>query len=262
MDQLTFAIILCFVLAAVLIAIVWIFKTSPEKVKSKNLDTGADSKLAELEKRIKEIKSDNENGLKKFQIAFEERMMKFKTDYEDGLNNFQDDYAESYKEMKNKFSAFETGMQNLKKEIDHKLSEYSSKYYYLERKFRDELRNEEYESTMEAISTKLDKVEKKLSAHKHETKTARETKTTAKKKTPSRSANPSAKFKDNLQLLSGIGKVLEEQLNKRKVYTFDQIAGMTKEDVEKISKKIQGFDDKLKKNKWITQAKKLAKKVK
>ena len=260
MDYSTFLLVLCLILAiGEVFLIVWVLKSWPNKKDLKEHDEKIESNLRDFEKRILEMRTDGENKLKEFQLNYEERMMKFKTDYENGLNGFQEDYADSYSAISKKFAELQNNMEAFTKEVKHNLTEYSSKYYYLENKFKEGLKNEKYEANIEKVETKLAKVEKKLSSHRHPAKAAT-TKKTATKKSTTRSKKVSAKNKDNLQLITGIGKVLEGALNKQKVYTFKQIADMSKDDIELISKKVQGFGDKLKKYKWVKQAKSLYKK--
>ena len=63
--------------------------------------------------------------------------------------------------------------------------------------------------------------------------------------------------KDNLQLIKGIGPVLENMLNEIGIYHFDQIAALTPEDIEFINKKL-AFSGRIERDDWIAQAKILA----
>ncbi len=63
--------------------------------------------------------------------------------------------------------------------------------------------------------------------------------------------------KDNLQLIKGIGRVIEETLNKKGIFHFDQIANWSEEEIKWIDNAIS-FPGRAKREKWVEQAKKLA----
>lgn len=64
--------------------------------------------------------------------------------------------------------------------------------------------------------------------------------------------------KDNLQLIKGIGPVLEKMLNEIGIYHFDQIASLTPEDIAFINEKL-AFSGRIERDDWVAQAKALAK---
>jgi len=63
--------------------------------------------------------------------------------------------------------------------------------------------------------------------------------------------------KDNLQLIKGIGAVIEAALNKKGIYHFDQIASWTKEEIAWVDSAIS-FPGRAEREKWVEQAKALA----
>jgi len=63
--------------------------------------------------------------------------------------------------------------------------------------------------------------------------------------------------KDNLRLIVGIGAFIEQKLNTLGIYTFEQIANCTPQDVLLITDAIEFFSGQIKKDKWVTQAQKL-----
>jgi len=63
--------------------------------------------------------------------------------------------------------------------------------------------------------------------------------------------------KDNLQLIKGVGKVLEGVLNDTGIYHFDQIANLSKEEAAWLDASI-AFPGRIKREDWIGQAKHLA----
>ncbi len=68
--------------------------------------------------------------------------------------------------------------------------------------------------------------------------------------------NSCYKSKDNLQLIRGIGKVLERVLNGNGIYCLKQIANWTKEDERRIDKLI-AFPGRIAREQWIEQARAL-----
>jgi predicted flap endonuclease-1-like 5' DNA nuclease len=62
--------------------------------------------------------------------------------------------------------------------------------------------------------------------------------------------------KDDLSKIHGIGPVFARTLNKMGLYTFDQIARWKPEDINEIAKKLYTAPDRIKRDKWIDEAKK------
>ena len=63
--------------------------------------------------------------------------------------------------------------------------------------------------------------------------------------------------KDNLQLIKGVGKVLEGVLNETGIYHFDQIANLTAEEVSWLDNSMS-FPGRIEREEWVSQAKDLA----
>jgi len=63
--------------------------------------------------------------------------------------------------------------------------------------------------------------------------------------------------KDNLQLIKGVGRVLESLLNEIGIYHFDQIANLTKEEILWLDNSMS-FPGRIEREEWVIQAKKLA----
>jgi len=63
--------------------------------------------------------------------------------------------------------------------------------------------------------------------------------------------------KDNLQLIKGVGKVLEGVLNETGIYHFDQIASLTDEEISWLDESMS-FPGRIKRENWVEQAKELA----
>ncbi len=95
-----------------------------------------------------------------------------------------------------------------------------------------------------------------LSREQHtRTTTPRESETQRTKKgTPERGTQ-----RDDLKRIKGIGLVLERLLHKNDVYTFQQIANWTGEDVDRVDVKLENFKGRIRRDDWITQARKFCK---
>lgn len=63
---------------------------------------------------------------------------------------------------------------------------------------------------------------------------------------------------DDLKLITGIGPKLEEQLNQRGVWHFDQIAGWGRDEIAWIDDNLEGFRGRIERDDWVGQARALA----
>ena len=63
------------------------------------------------------------------------------------------------------------------------------------------------------------------------------------------------KKKDDLSKIHGIGPVFARTLNKMGLHTFGQIARWTSEDINKVAKKLYTAPDRIKRDKWVAEAK-------
>ena len=61
--------------------------------------------------------------------------------------------------------------------------------------------------------------------------------------------------KDDLSKIHGIGPVFARTLNKMGLHTFVQIARWKPEDIAKVAKKLYTAPDRIKRDKWIDEAK-------
>ncbi len=71
-----------------------------------------------------------------------------------------------------------------------------------------------------------------------------------------------AKFKpdkDDLKKIKGIGPYLEKKLNSLGIYSYLQIASLTEGEAREIEKQLEHFSDRIHRDEWIAQAKKLHK---
>ena len=74
---------------------------------------------------------------------------------------------------------------------------------------------------------------------------------------PTLLSEPREGGKDNLQLIKGIGQVLEPLLNETGIYHFDQIANLTEEEIVWLDNAMD-FPGRIKREAWVSQAKDLA----
>lgn len=63
--------------------------------------------------------------------------------------------------------------------------------------------------------------------------------------------------KDDLSKIHGIGPTFARTLNKMGLHSFNQIARWTPEDIDKVAKKLYTAPDRIKRDKWVDEAKKL-----
>ena len=111
------------------------------------------------------------------------------------------------------------------------------------------------------------KVATKESEAKKTTKKRSKTKKLAAKKSqaPQRTTRSkakklsTAKKVDDLKQITGVGPVLEKRLNEHGIFRFDQVKGWNKSTIEKIDDEL-GLGGRIQRDKWVAQAKKLAKK--
>lgn len=64
--------------------------------------------------------------------------------------------------------------------------------------------------------------------------------------------------KDDLKRVKGIGEFVEKKLNALGIYHFKQLAKLTDEDMDKVNDAIEFFPGRIKRDKWVEQAKKFA----
>jgi large subunit ribosomal protein L21 len=62
---------------------------------------------------------------------------------------------------------------------------------------------------------------------------------------------------DDLKVISGVGPVLEKKLNDLGIYTYAQVAGFSKKDIDMVDDALS-FKGRIERDDWVAQAKKLA----
>lgn len=124
----------------------------------------------------------------------------------------------------------------------------------------------EHEHTIEALKSKLKtppiptlKSAKKPVQKKETSKAA--SKPAAGLKAPAKGLNiAAATVKDDLQVVKGIGPVMEGKLNDFGVYSYEQLGRLKKEDIEALATTLGSFPGRIDRDKWVSQSKRLFKK--
>ena len=154
-----------------------------------------------------------------------------------------------------------------------KVQEYKTKLATLETELQTSKKDlsllREHEHTIEAFKNKV----KVLSEYKQPPrvkpavkrtttkKSAKSNKPAAGLKAPAKGLNiAAAKVKDDLQVVKGIGPVMESKLNDFGVYSYEQLGRLTKDDIAALAETLGSFPDRINRDKWVSQSKRLHKK--
>ena len=78
------------------------------------------------------------------------------------------------------------------------------------------------------------------------------------KRAPGALDGPRDGGKDDLKRIDGVGPKLEEMLNERGVYHFDQIAAWSDDDLDQLDEALGAFPGRARRDDWVGQAKKLS----
>lgn len=103
--------------------------------------------------------------------------------------------------------------------------------------------------------TTIEDLRKQLAELKSQPKPAASRAQPAKRTVKKRLYTPTKK-KDDLKRIYGIGPVMERTLNRLGVTSFEQIAGFTRKDIERVAEALQSFPDRIIRDNWIEGAKK------
>lgn len=76
---------------------------------------------------------------------------------------------------------------------------------------------------------------------------------------PKKNSRSSHRQNDDLTLIKGVGPKIQAILNKEGIYQFSQISSFKTADIRALSSKLGSFTDRITRDNWIQQAKKLAK---
>ncbi len=64
-------------------------------------------------------------------------------------------------------------------------------------------------------------------------------------------------LRDDLKVIKGIGPVIEKKLNEQGIYTFQQIAEFSAEEIEQVSEALEFFPGRIARDNWVGQAQEL-----
>lgn len=74
---------------------------------------------------------------------------------------------------------------------------------------------------------------------------------------PSWMPRASSDQRDDLQIIKGVGPVLEKKLNAFGIYTFYQVAHLTKHNIKELGATFGSFPDRIEREQWAEQAREL-----
>ena len=63
--------------------------------------------------------------------------------------------------------------------------------------------------------------------------------------------------RDDLKMIKGVGPAIEKTLNEMGIFRFDQIAGMSEYDIDRVANRLKGFRTRIYREDWIGQAREL-----
>jgi len=128
----------------------------------------------------------------------------------------------------------------------------------------------EHELTIEAYKNKLAQqptphlkitTPAKPAPTKKQAKNKTTAKPTSRLKAPAKGLKiAAAKVKDNLQLIKGIGPVMEKKLNDFGVYSFEQLGRLTTLNIDALTETLASFPGRIQRDKWVSQSKQQYKK--
>ena len=134
----------------------------------------------------------------------------------------------------------------------------------------------EHEHTIEALKSKIKTKptptpkthakpkpakKKEPKAAKPVTKPKPSSKPAAGLKAPAKGLNiAAATVKDDLQVVKGIGPVMESKLNNFGVYSYEQLGRLKAADIEALATTLGSFHDRIDRDQWVSQSKNLFKK--
>ena len=148
----------------------------------------------------------------------------------------------SYNETINRLGALEDKLNNIDKENSE---------------LRSELTSLKENSSIAFVKVELDENnEPELSKEEIALKAKKTIKSAYGNKIP----KATAKSKNDLTALKGVGPFIEGKLNGIGIYTYEQVSKFDKDFIQLVTEAIQFFPGRIKKDNWVGQAKKLLKK--
>lgn len=148
------------------------------------------------------------------------------------------------KEMDQRRKSFEQELKRTKEHFSETLLEMKRKVEVCERKLKE--RNKLVHH-MEEVYTRSEPNSSKKTSTEHP----------VDMKTDIKSPSRNTYAQDDLKKISGIGNFLEKRLHQLGIFRFEQIASFSKEEIDSISSKIGAFPDRIVRDNWMDQARKL-----
>jgi len=241
----------------------------------------------ENETALQKATSEN-NDLKSHNAALEQEKMELQGDLyaaadqieklkRDNLSNLS-----KIEDLNNKISVLQTSNTNLTSEVERdtevigdiaqiqtsynetisRLGALENKLNNLEKEnkgLKTELTSLKDNSSIAFVDVKLDDndtVEPEVSKDEIAAKAKKAVKTALGDKIP----KATAKSKNDLTQIKGVGPFIEGKLNEIGIYTFEQVSKFDKDFIELVTNAIQFFPGRIKRDNWVGQAKKLLKK--
>ena len=150
----------------------------------------------------------------------------------------------SYNETISRLGALEKKLNNLEKE---------------NKGLRTELTSLKDNSSIAFVDVKIDETDT-VEPQPSKDEIAAKAKKTIKSAYGEKIPKATAKSKNDLTEIKGIGPFIEGKLNDIGIYTFEQISKFDKDFIQLVTEAIQFFPGRIKRDNWVGQAKKLAKK--
>ncbi len=153
------------------------------------------------------------------------------------------------------------------------VQEYKGKLSTLEKELEsskvDSSMLREHEHTIEALKSKINtkpiptlkQSAKPAKKQENKASTKPASKPAAGLKAPAKGLNiAAASVQDDLQVVKGIGPVMERKLNDFGVYSYEQLGRLKGADIETLATTLGSFPDRIGRDKWVSQSKRLFKK--
>ena len=198
-----------------------------EKLKTDNLSTL--SQIEDLNNKISILQSSNTN------LTSE---AKRDTEVVSDIAQIQS----SYNETINRLGALENKLNNLEKENQG---------------LRTEMTSLKDNSSIAFVKVELDENDE-LEVSKEEI--ALKAKKTIKSALGDKIPKATAKSKNDLTAIKGVGPFIEGKLNRIGIYTYEQVSKFDKDFIQLVTEAIQFFPGRIKRDNWVGQVKKLLKK--
>lgn len=170
------------------------------------------------------------------------------------------------KEMNSKLNNYKVSRLSMEEKLKASENEWNLKYNRANSNWekKAQVLTDENDEKVQNLNTELNNLrgellssEEKLKVSNHTKSSSKEVSSTINTVKPELLTQARNGKKDNLTLVRGIGKVLEERLNNLGVYHFDQIASWSKEQQSWMDERMS-FPGRVEREEWVKQATALA----